>query len=125
LLQEANRTSDPTINPSHLASWEAYQQRGIERDAAGDHAGAADDFSHAIRIGPPNAALRYLRGIALLHANEPQQAASEFEEGLKLEPNNLTLRTLLQEANRTSDPPTNPSLIKADGDVSSGPAQPR
>jgi hypothetical protein len=60
----------------NLTSWEAYQKRGIERDAAGDHAGAADDFLHAIRIGPP---------VALLDANEPQQAASEFEAGPKLE----------------------------------------
>ena len=100
----------------NLADWIAYQRRGIERDAAGDYSGAAEDFAHAIRIGPPNTALRYLRGLALLHSNQPQEATKEFEEGLKLDPNNVTLRTLLQGAARISDSAINPSPIKASGD---------
>lgn len=84
--------------PPNLANWQAYQQRGIERDAAGDHLGAAADFAHAVRIGPPNTALHYLRGVALLHAGNAVGAAGEFERGLKLEPTNPTLAQLLQQA---------------------------
>jgi tetratricopeptide (TPR) repeat protein len=82
----------------NLANWQAYQDRGNQREAAGDHVGAADDFAHAIRIGPPNTALRYLRGVALLHAGETHQAATEFEVGLKLDPYNAALRTLLDQS---------------------------
>ena len=88
--------------PPNLDSWVAYQQRGIERDAAGDHVGAAEDFAHAIRIGPPNAALRYLRGVTLLHGAKPEEAATEFEAGLKLDPHNATLQSLLDQALQAS-----------------------
>jgi hypothetical protein len=78
-----------------LPSWEAYQYRGIKRDAAGDHIGAAADFARAIRVGPANPALHFLRGVAMLHAAAPHEAAVEFEKGLKLDPNNATLQGLL------------------------------
>jgi tetratricopeptide (TPR) repeat protein len=84
----------------YLSSWEAYQNRGIKRDAAGDHLGAAEDFAYAIRNCPPNTALRFLRGVALLHAADPQGAAAELEAGLKLDPNNATLRSPLDQARR-------------------------
>lgn len=80
----------------HLPSWEAYQYRGIKRDAAGDHRGGAADFARAIRVGPANPALHFLRGVALLHAAAPHEAAVEFEQGLKLDPNNATLQALLE-----------------------------
>jgi len=83
--------------------WEAYQERGIQRDSAGDHLGAAEDFAHAIRIGPPNPALHYLRGVALLHADDPQGAAAEFEAGLKLDPDNAALRHLLDQTCHASE----------------------
>ena len=79
----------------HLPSWQAYQDRGIKRDAAGDHIGAAADFARAIGVAPANPALHFLRGVALLHAAAPQEAAMEFEQGLKLDPNNATLQVLL------------------------------
>jgi hypothetical protein len=82
----------------YLESWTAYQDRGIRRDAKGDHLGAAADFAEAIRIGPPNPALHFLRGVALMHAVDPQGAAAEFEAGLKLDPDNATLCSLLDEA---------------------------
>jgi tetratricopeptide (TPR) repeat protein len=83
--------------PPNLDSWTAYQQRAIERDAAGDYLGAAQDLAHAIRNGPPNAALHYLRGIALLHAINSAEAATEFEAGLKLDPRNAALQHLLNQ----------------------------
>jgi tetratricopeptide (TPR) repeat protein len=88
--------------PPNLDSWVAYQQRGIERAAAGDHIGAAEDFAHAIRIGPPNPALHYLRGVTLLRAANPVEAAAEFEAGLKLDPHNATLQSLLDQAHQAS-----------------------
>ena len=75
----------------------AYQERGLHRDASGDHIGAAEDFAHAIRVGPPNPALHYLRGVALLHADNRQAAVVAFESGLKLDPNNAALRSLVHD----------------------------
>ena len=75
--------------------WIKFQDRGIQRDAEGDHLGAAAEFAEAIRIGPPNAALHFLRGVALIHAGDQQGAVSEFKLGLKLDPNNASLRTLV------------------------------
>jgi tetratricopeptide (TPR) repeat protein len=99
----------------NLASWQAYQDRGNQREAAGDHLGAAEDFGHAIRIGPPNTALRYLRGVALLRAAKPQLAAAEFEEGLKLDPHNAALESLLDQARQAAQAPT----VKSVGDGTS------
>jgi tetratricopeptide (TPR) repeat protein len=81
-----------------LASWVAYQTRGLEREKNGDYLGAARDFGAAIRAGPTNTALHFLRGNALLKAEKPAEAAMEFEKGLKIEPGNATLRQLLQQA---------------------------
>lgn len=83
--------------PPNLDSWIAYQQRAIERDAAGDYLGAAQDLAHAIRNGPPNPALHYLRGVALLRAAHSADAAIEFEAGLKLDPHNAALKSLLSQ----------------------------
>jgi tetratricopeptide (TPR) repeat protein len=74
----------------------------------GNFAAAAADFARAIRIGPPNTALHYLRGAALLHAEEFPAAAKEFESGLQLEPANKILAQLLQQA-RSAKKPNNPS----------------
>ena len=81
-----------------LSSWIAYQSRGIERQKKGDYRGAASDFSMAIRIGPTNTALHFLKGTALLQGGEPAGAEVEFEKGLKLDPANKTLRQLLMQA---------------------------
>ena len=81
-----------------LASWQDYQTRGIQRQTKGDYPGAAEDFGVAIRIGPVNTALHFLRGTALLQAGDAAEAAAEFAKGLKLEPENPTLRQLLRQA---------------------------
>jgi hypothetical protein len=88
-------TASLKLLTGELPSWEAYQDRGIKRDAASDHIGAAADFARATRVGPASPALHFLRGVALLHAAAPQEAAVEFEQGLKLDPNNATLQGLL------------------------------
>jgi tetratricopeptide (TPR) repeat protein len=78
-----------------LDSWEAYQNRGVRREAMGDHQRAAEDFAHAIRMAPPNPALHFQRGIALLNASDRPGAVAEFEAGLNLDPDNASLRGLL------------------------------
>jgi hypothetical protein len=83
-----------------LANWQEYQDRGNRRDAWGNHRGAARDFAVAIQIGPPNPALHFLRGCALLQTADRQGAAAEFEAGLKLDPDNNELRSLLDIAQK-------------------------
>jgi len=78
-----------------LDTWEAYQNRGVRREAAGDHIRAAEDFAQAIRMAPPNPALHFQRGVALLHASDRLSAVAEFEAGLKLDPDNAGLREML------------------------------
>jgi Flp pilus assembly protein TadD len=75
--------------------WKAFQHRGVQRDAEGDHVGAAAEFAEAIRIGPANASLHFLRGLALVHAGDHHGATSEFELGLELDPTNASLRILM------------------------------
>ena len=81
-----------------LASWDAYQARGMQRAKDGDYRGAADDFTLAIRKGPPNTALFFLRGTTRLQIPDYLGAIEDFEAGIRLEPNNKTLRTLLDQA---------------------------
>jgi hypothetical protein len=81
-----------------LGSWIDYQTRGMKRSKAGDHLGAAADFDKAIRMGPPNTALHFLKGTALLAGGVFAEAAGEFERGLKLEPENKTLQSLLRQS---------------------------
>jgi hypothetical protein len=86
-----------------LPTWQGYQERGIARSDSGDYVGAADDFGMAIRIGPVNTALYFLRGVALLHAGKPARAAADFASGLKLEPSNPALAQLLRQARSAED----------------------
>ena len=81
-----------------LGSWIDYQTRGLKRSRSGDHLGAAADFDAAIRMGPPNTALHFLKGTALLAAGSFAEASAEFEKGLRLEPENKTLQTLLRQS---------------------------
>jgi hypothetical protein len=93
-LNPARSRSVPAFNPFD-DRWKALRDRGIQRDAEGDYLGAAADFAEAIRIGPPNSALHFLRGVALSHAADERGAASEFELVLKIDPNNASLRSLV------------------------------
>ncbi len=100
-----------------LRDWIAYQERGIDRSNKGDLAGAIEDFSEAIRIGPANTALFFLRGTTRLRAGDTSGAAEDFEAGLKLDPANETLKSLLSQARlpapakvSASSAPVNPKL---------------
>jgi tetratricopeptide (TPR) repeat protein len=87
--------SDPKID---VAAAAALQRQGDRKRVAGDLAGAIQDYGEAIRIGPPNTALHYLRGTARLAMGDRDGAAEDFELGLKLEPYNSALRDLLVRA---------------------------
>jgi hypothetical protein len=81
-----------------LASWQAYQDRGNGRLAQGKFREAVEDFSTAIRLGPPNTALYFLRGTTRMRLEQFEMADEDFVAGLALEPNNPTLQSLLKEA---------------------------
>ncbi|HEV2101039.1 MAG TPA: tetratricopeptide repeat protein [Stellaceae bacterium] len=72
------------------------QHAGDAKRAQGDVAGAIADYSEAIKVGPPNTALYFLRGTARLQAGALTGAAADFEAGLKLDPTNVTLAQLLK-----------------------------
>jgi len=82
----------------NLADWQAYQSRGNGRASRGNLQGAIDDYTRAIRIGPPNAALHFLRGTTRMRMPDFPGAIEDFEAGLKLDPKNSTLRQLLEGA---------------------------
>jgi hypothetical protein len=90
----------------HLSDWIAYQNRGNERVRQANLEGAVEDYSQAIRLGPPNAALHYLRGTTRLRLEQFSQAAQDFEAGLKLDPSNATLKQLLEQARVGADKQT-------------------
>jgi tetratricopeptide (TPR) repeat protein len=80
-----------------LASWQDYQDRGNRRLAEGKLREAAEDFSTAIRLGPPNAALYFLRGTTRMRLEQFEMAGEDFVAGLAQDPNNPTLQSLLKE----------------------------
>jgi lipoprotein NlpI len=71
--------------------WQSYQERGNKRRASGDLAGASADFSEAIKLGPPNTALFYLRGITRAELGDHVGAIKDFDAVLKLDPGNVTV----------------------------------
>jgi len=81
-----------------LSDWQAYQARGNERANRGNLRGALEDYSHAIRIGPPNPALHFLRGTTRLRMSDFPGAIQDFEAGLKFQPKNPTFLELLERA---------------------------
>lgn len=81
-----------------LQNWEGYQERGNKRRTDGDMAGAVADYTEAIKRGPPNTALYFLRGTARSELKDYTGAVEDFEAGLKLEPSNATLKALLEKA---------------------------
>jgi tetratricopeptide (TPR) repeat protein len=78
--------------------WQSYQERGIARRAAGDLAGAVGDFGEAIKRGPRNPALFYLRGISLADLGQHAAALVDFDAVLALDPRNPTATELRKNA---------------------------
>jgi tetratricopeptide (TPR) repeat protein len=95
MIQKARETG---IIERLLETWEAYQERGIKRLTNGDRAGAITDFGEAIRRGPPNAALHYLRGTARAQMGNHTGAIEDFDVILKLDPGNVTVPILREQS---------------------------
>ena len=81
-----------------LVSWQAYQDRGNGRLAQGKLREAVQDLSTAIRLGPPNTALYFLRGTTRMRLEQFELAVEDFVAGLALDKDNQTLQVLLKEA---------------------------
>jgi Flp pilus assembly protein TadD len=75
------------------------EREADEAKSRGDLKKAIRLYARAIRYTPYNAALFYLRGIALLEVGRPKDAASDFVTGLELDPGNQTLTFLMHTAN--------------------------
>jgi peptidoglycan/LPS O-acetylase OafA/YrhL len=74
------------------------QSRGMRAAASGHYADAIDLYTRAMALSSDTAALRFLRGSALLATSKFQAAAIDFRMGLKLDPGNVTLTSLLKQA---------------------------
>jgi len=66
-----------------------------ERSKLGDHAGAIEDYSQAIRLEPTTAAYNN-RGVAYTQVRSWEGAVEDFEKALELDPNNALARGNLQ-----------------------------
>jgi Flp pilus assembly protein TadD len=93
-----SRAKTGQIVERRLSNWAAYQARGNERLKALNLAGAVEDFTLAILLGPPNTALYFLRGSTRLQLKDFAGAAEDLDMGLALEPNNQTLKALREQA---------------------------
>jgi len=85
-----------------LESWQDYRSRGNARLQAGRTEDAIEDFSAAIRISQPSAALYLLRGTARLKLGQFAMAADDFVQGVAVDPQDSKLQTLLREAEKRS-----------------------
>lgn len=94
----ADRWPKRTVPESAAELAASLQRQADAKRAEGDRAGAIADYGEAIRVGPPNTALHYLRGTARLEAGDKPGAAEDFVAGLRLEPRNAALKHLLAQA---------------------------
>src|SRR5262245_60701838 len=63
-----------------------YFQRGKERAAKDNFAGAIEDFSAAIAFNPDFAAVYYNRGNAYVAKGELDKAMADFDKAIELDP---------------------------------------
>jgi actin-like ATPase involved in cell morphogenesis/tetratricopeptide (TPR) repeat protein len=77
-LAAASYTACLRISPDHA---EAYGDRGFCKLMMGDHAGARQDLTDAIRLSPKEATFRR-RGVACLRADDVSAALADFREAL-------------------------------------------
>ncbi len=97
LRQRAQSASKANAaSATDAASAVELQHMADAKRAQGDVAGAIADYSKAIKVGPPNPALYFLRGTARLQNGELAGAAADFDAGLDLDPANVTLAQLLR-----------------------------
>ena len=65
---------------------QGYALRGVVRQAAGDHAGAASDYSEAVDLEPRQFEVRIALAEMLLGAGEKQDAYDMFQKALEWNP---------------------------------------
>lgn len=106
----SRRPSLALVDPIAAAT---AQRRADAKRARGNLVGALRDYDEAIRISPPNTALHYLRGTALLEAGNLPAAMKDFESGLVLDPENPTLQSLLQQTRTDLDRQGSPAVLDA------------
>ncbi len=79
-------------------SWVAYQTSGLKNIERNNLTGAIDDFTQAIKRGPHNTALFFLRGTTLAKLNEHALAIKDFETILASDPENQTVQSCLKQS---------------------------
>src|SRR5207248_3426157 len=87
---------------------EALQAVGDLLRVRGDLPAAIRAYGAAIRVGPSNTALYYLRGSTRLQLGDNAGAIEDFDAGLKLDPQNATLQGLRAQAQVAKADPKKP-----------------
>jgi predicted Zn-dependent protease len=91
-----NKTNQPEQSVS-LLDWTVFQERGLEKIKNGDLEGAVVDFTQAIKNGPKNNALYYMRGTTLAKLKKYRLAIRDLKSILKDEPNNEMVKFVLKQ----------------------------
>lgn len=91
-----NKPHQPEQSVS-LLDWTVFQERGLEKIKNGDLEGAVVDFTQAIKNGPKNNALYYMRGTTLAKLKKYGLAIRDLKSILKDEPNNETVKFVLKQ----------------------------
>ena len=60
----------------------AYANRGMIKDALGQHEAAIEDYNEALRLKPDNAQAYTHRGIAKEKLGQREEAIADFEEAI-------------------------------------------
>jgi tetratricopeptide (TPR) repeat protein len=85
--------------PDHFEYWAGM---GSVLEASGDHTGAAQAYSEAVRLNPGNAELVLMYARALHSAGQDQQAQAAARAALKLAPNSRAAQELVSELSQPS-----------------------
>ncbi len=97
-VQALLKQSEALVSEAEPSSWVAYQDSGLEKSKHGDLDGAVVAFTQAIKHGPKNNALYYMRGTILAKLKKHQLAIRDFKTILKSEPNNETVKFVLKQS---------------------------
>ena len=72
------------LNPNHA---EAYNNRGLARDALGQHEAAIADYDAALRLNPNHAEAYNNRGVERNALGQHEAAIADYDAALRLNPN--------------------------------------
>jgi tetratricopeptide (TPR) repeat protein len=93
-FQESSSPAGGTTAPADEAplSPAALLTRAVERQRAGDLAGAASDYEQLVALAPANAALRSNLGAAYAGLGRFDDAIAQYREALEVAPDNYAIR---------------------------------